>query len=35
MALQRVQDENDPSVSHDGGALKLLALLQAARQRFH
>ena len=32
MALQSVQDQDDPPVAHDGCALKLLALLQAAGQ---
>jgi hypothetical protein len=34
MALQRIQNKYYASVSHDGGALEFLALLQAARQRF-
>jgi hypothetical protein len=29
MTLQRIQNQHHPAISHDGGALKLLALFQA------
>jgi len=35
VALQGVEDENYPSIPHDGRALKLLALLQAAGEGFY
>jgi hypothetical protein len=35
VALHGIQDKYYPSVAHDGGALKLLALLQAAGQGFN